>query len=234
MIIALLLVTATFQPAQPTVGDPIRIEFSEPVTIDPPPHVEVLSRQGKRVVVRTFRPEPFEIAGVKIPVRSVLAPDDRLEPAPLKPPVELPASRVPWIAIASAAAAAALFWIAAVALARRAARRSIVVPPLPAAEQFRRAVVALRDDPRLPQRWAALADATRRYLAVEHPDLGLELTTRELLQRNSHPPLAEILHLGDLEKFSPWGAPPRDFDSVADRALSLIPPPPRAEEQEAA
>jgi hypothetical protein len=167
-------------------------------------------------------------------VRSVLAPNDKLEPAPLKSPVEIPASDLPWIAIGSAAGACALLWAAAIVLARRAARKAIVVPPLPAAEQFRRTVVALRDDARLPQRWAALADATRAWLAAEHTDLGLELTTRELLQRNSSPPLAEILHLGDLEKFSPWGAPPRDFGAVADRALSLIPPPPRLEEEVAA
>jgi hypothetical protein len=31
--------------------------------------------------------------------------------------------------------------------------------------------------------------------------------------------IAVVLQQGDLEKFAPWGAPPRDFDEVADKAL---------------
>ena len=225
----LIVVSATFQPPQPAVGDLITVEFSEPVKIERSDKYEIVSQQGNRYVIRTFKPQAFDFGGVTIPVRSVLAPNDTLEPAPLKPPVDIPMPRSPFYAIGIAAAAAALTWLLAVFLARRTAQQAIVMPAIPAAEQFRRKVAALRDDTRRAQRWAALADATRAYLAAEHSDLGLELTTRELLQRNSSVPLAEILHLGDLEKFSPWGAPARDFASVADRALSLIPEPPREE-----
>jgi hypothetical protein len=35
--------------------------------------------------------------------------------------------------------------------------------------------------------------------------------------------VATILRQGDLEKFSPWGARPSDFDPVAAEALELIP-----------
>lgn len=248
MIFALLLVTATFRPAAPAVGDLITIDFQKPVVLERSENYEIVSQQGSRVVVRTFRPKPFDLAGqtdatrfkgLTIPVRSVLAPDDRLEPAPLKPPVAPPRSRRPLAAIAIAALTAAVLWGAAILLARRASRKLYVAPPVPAAERFRLTVAALRDDMRSTNRWAALADAARAYLAEEYPDLGAELTTTEILPRfrageGAGLILAEILGMGDLEKFSPWGAPPRDFSSAADRALSLIPPPPVLTEEVAA
>ena len=51
----------------------------------------------------------------------------------------------------------------------------------------------------------------------------MELTTRELLARCDDPSVAEILRQGDLQKFSPWGAAPGDFASLARRAMALIP-----------
>jgi len=53
----------------------------------------------------------------------------------------------------------------------------------------------------------------------------LELTTAQLLThlRPEHVPLlTEILRQGDLEKFSPWGAPDDDFSDLARRALEII------------
>ena len=80
-----------------------------------------------------------------------------------------------------------------------------------------------------------LADATRAYLSSLSPHFGADLTTSQLLPRvdSEHLALvARILRQGDLEKFSPWGAPQADFDDLAARALDLIPPP--AEEESAA
>jgi hypothetical protein len=237
MILVLLLVTATFRPAAPTVGDPITIEFERPVVLDQSEDYEIVSQQQNQVVVRTFRPEPFELSGriddvrfrkLVVPVTSVLAPDDELKPAPLDPPVTPPASRQPYYAIGVAAAVAALTWLATLLLGKRATIAATTVPDLPAADRFRLVVEELRRDPDTPLRWAALADATRRYLAATDPRLGLELTTAEALRRaqGEYAPLALILHQGDFEKFSPWGARAADFDAVAASALELIPPPP--------
>ena len=237
MILFLLIVTATFRPAAPTVGDPITIEFKSPVVLDKSEAYEIVSQSPNRVVVRTFRPEPFELSGrtgdvrfrkLVVPVTSVLAPDDEMKPAPLDPPRKAPPTRLPYDAIGIAAAFAALSWLAALLLARRAVISPTALPDLPAADRFRLAVEELRRDPARSLRWAALADATRRYLAATDPRLGLELTTVEILRRaqGEYAPLALILHQGDLEKFSPWGARSADFDPVATSALELIPPPP--------
>lgn len=237
MIAILLIVTASFQPAAPTVGDPITIEFERHVVLNKSDAYEVISHMGKRVVVRTFRPEPFELSGrvdkihfrkLMVPVGSVLAPDDDLKPAPLDPPVAPPVSRRPYIAIGTAAAIAALAWLATFLLARRIAIAAIPMPEIPAADRFRLAVEELRRDPSADMRWAALADATRRYLAATDPRLGLELTTQETLRRaqGEYAQLGLILDQGDLEKFSPWGARTADFDAVSASALELIPPPP--------
>jgi hypothetical protein len=42
-----------------------------------------------------------------------------------------------------------------------------------------------------------------------------------LLARIDHPPIAQILRQGDLEKFSPWDAAPADFDAIANQALAI-------------
>jgi len=221
MILVLALVTATFSPAAPTVGDPITIQFSEPVKVEASPAYEVISQQGSRVVVRTFVPRPFVIHGVTIPVRSVLKKGDDMKPAPLTPPRASPYPLAPFIAIGVAALLAIAAWTLAWWLARRAVR--LVEPVIPASERYRRAVLALRAHPGRADRWAALANATRAYLAETRAGLGSELTTTELVPRldERERVVAEILRQGDMQKFAPQGAPPRDFDEVADRALEI-------------
>lgn len=228
MILAILaIVTATARPAAPAVGDLITVEFPQAVVLDVSEEYEIVETRGKTVVVRTFEPRPFALSGtmgnvrfrnLRVPVQSVLKPKDDLKPAPLAPPVPVEAPRHPWIAIAAAAVVAAFAWALAWWRFRKPAMT--IEPLLPADARFRQTVTALRNG---PPRWAALADATRAYLAATHPNLGLELTTSELLRRNDDPLLATILRQGDLEKFSPWGPQPMDFGSVAGRALSLAP-----------
>ena len=112
MIPILLLVTASFRPPAPTVGDLITINFQQPVTLDRVPQYEIVSQRGSRVVIRTFEPKPFAISGragdvlfrnMIVPVRSVLKPRDNLSPAPLKPPLSEAYPRLPFIVIAVAA-----------------------------------------------------------------------------------------------------------------------------------
>ena len=85
-----LFATAIYRPAQPTVGDLVTIEYSEPVTVKPSPDYEIVSRTPTRVVVRTFEPRPITVhstgADVVIGIKSVLAPNDALKPAPMQPP----------------------------------------------------------------------------------------------------------------------------------------------------
>jgi hypothetical protein len=218
-----LFATAIYRPAQPTVGDLITIEYSEPVTVKPSPDYEIVSHTPTRVVVRTFEPRPITVhssgADVVIGIKSVLAPNDKLESAPMQPPREVPPSRNAWIAIAIAAACAALTWL--FVYLRKPAKPVVIEPLVPADIRFRNAVQAAA---RAPRRWAALADATREYLAATYPQLGLELTTEELLARSGGltAALRGILRQGDLEKFSPWGAEAADFDAAAEQALELI------------
>ena len=230
MISALILatVTATFQPARPTVGDRIVIEFKAPVALDASLEYEILQQNGNVAVVRTFRPTPFALSGtvgnvqfrnLVVPIKSVLKPNDDLKPAPLEPPLEVPYPRAPFIAIAIAGFAAIATWLAAWLLVSRK-RTVLVAPPIPAGVRFRQAVLAAKAD---PERWAALADATRSYLAETRPQLGSDLTTTELVPRlrEEERIVREILRQGDLEKFSLRGAEPEDFDDVAKRALEL-------------
>jgi len=257
----LFLLITTFHPAKATIGDPITIDFATPVTIDPSPDYEVISRSGSSVMIRTFVPHSITVTGraadgpvsVVIPIHSVLAPDDKLEPAPLKPPIPEPWPRLPFAAIGIAALAAITTWTAVVLLAkRRVPKPRIVIVP---SEAFRSRVLALRGN--APMRWANLADAVRAYLSAVRPDLGAELTTKELLERieeeeqaerwrpagwtaagsaaapapAGEPPavqpsgrrryVAAILRQGDLEKFSPWGAAPANFDEALNRALEI-------------
>ena len=80
MIPILLLITATFHPAQPTIGDPIVIDFQRPVVLDRAPEYDILSTRGSRVIIRTFEPRPFPISGrvgnvvfrnMVVPIRTV-------------------------------------------------------------------------------------------------------------------------------------------------------------------
>lgn len=235
--------TAVYHPAHPTVGDPITIEFQQPVVLDPSPQYEIVSNGGKRVVVRTFAAKPLALSGrsgeiafrnLIVPIQSVLKPNDDLKPAPLEPPRVQPYPRVAYWAIGIAAFVAAMTWAAVILLAKRRRPREVIEPALPPLERYRATVLRLRGDVRAPQRWAALADATRVYFAATHQELGAELTTAELLRRFESATLAEILHQGDLEKFSPWGPTPGDFGSLADRALRELAPEPIVPVEEAA
>lgn len=233
----LAAVTVTYQPVQPTVGDLITLQFPAPVTLEPSPDYEIVSRDGARVVVRTFRPAPFVLHGVTgdvafqnlvVPVRSVLAPDQPMTPAPLVPPREVPYAPRPFYAIAAAALLAGLTWLFVWRRSRVAAPRTVAV--LSPEERFRDAVVALRARPS-GTRWATLADETRLFLAASRPRLGAELTTRELLPRlaDDEQVVASILRQGDLEKFSTRGADPLPFETIADQALALAAPPAQQE-----
>src|SRR6185436_5397669 len=128
----------------------------------------------------------------------------------------VPYPREPWIAIAIAALLAAMAWAAVWWRSRE--RLALVVPALPPDVQFRNALRSLR-----PNDWARLADATRAFLAAPRPTLSSDLTTSELLRRCDDPIVVDILRQGDLDKFSPWGAAPMDFDAIAKRALDLAP-----------
>ena len=285
MTAILLVLITTFLPARPTVGDPVTITFAAATKVDPSPDYEVVSQSGNSVVIRTFVPHTITVTGhsadgpvsVMIPIHSVLKQDDKLEPAPLKPPKPEPWPRLPFIAIGIAALAAIGVWMAVVILAKRRVQEpSIVIVP---AEAFRARVQALRRSDRM--RWANLADAVRSYLAAVRGDLGAELTTSEvlsrideeqterwrpagrtaagsaavadlagepLLLRSGQAPavqptsrrryVAQILRQGDLEKFSPWGAAPANFDDALNQALEIPswaepPAAPAAEEQAA-
>jgi hypothetical protein len=253
----LFLLITTFQPAKPTVGDPVTITFAAPTTVEPSADYEVISRRGNSVVIRTFVPHTITVNGraadgpvsVMIPIHSVLKPDDKLEPAPLKPPRPEPWPRMPFVAIGIAALAAIAAWVAVVMLAkRRVPKPRIVIIP---AEEFLRRMRSLRPD--APKRWATLADIVRAYLAAVRADLGAELTTSELLSHLAgEPPAVQppgrwryyvgaalvetILRQGDLDKFSPWGAAPADFDDISKRALELPSwaEPPEVQTEEAA
>lgn len=224
-------VTASIQPAAPKVGDLITLEFAEPVTVDAAPDFEVVSRQGNRVVVRTFQPKPFVMHGtvgkerfenLVVPVKSVLAPNDSMTPAPLAPPVRMPYPRAPFIAIAIAALAAIAAWAAVWWRAKHVSAPAVLQPMLSPEERFRNAVLTLRRNGAHPRRWAALADETRAFLAATR-HLGTELTTSELVPRLAeNDRIAEdILRHGDYEKFAPRGTPQAEFDEVAERALTL-------------
>lgn len=228
ILVFLAVLSATFQPARPTVGDRIIINFPAPVTLDASNDYEQIEQQGARVVIRSFLPKPFALSGtvgnirfqnMVVPITSVLKPNDDLKPAPLRPPQHMPYPRAPFIAIALAAASAIAAWAATWWFSRE---RTVApaVPPIPVDERFRRAVIAAKAE---RERWAVLADATREYLAATRPQLGSDLTTTELVARlrEEERIVREILRQGDLEKFSLAGAEQEDFDVVAGRALEL-------------
>jgi hypothetical protein len=95
------------------------------------------------------------------------------------------------------------------------------------ARRSRHHAAALRERA-LSQRRARVArklacSPPRAYLAEARANLGSDLTTTELVPRlhEGERVVAEILRIGDMEKFSRDGAPPRDFNEVAERALEL-------------
>lgn len=224
----LSVVSATFQPARPTVGDRIVIEFPAAVVLDASKEYELVEQQGRRVVIRSFLPKPFALSGTMgrvhfqnlvVPMTSVLKQNDDLKPAPLRPPAPVPYPRAPFMAVAASALVAIAVWAAVWWLSRE--RKAVPdVPPIPVDERFRRAVLAAKTH---PERWAALADATRAYLAETRTRLSSDLTTAEIVARlrEDERIVLAILRQGDLEKFSLSGAEPEDFDDVAGRALEL-------------
>jgi hypothetical protein len=246
MILAVLaIVTASFSPPQPKVGDLIAVTFPAPVVLDASREYEVVERRGHTVVVRTFEPRPFALSGtmgpltpalspegrggfvrfrnLKVPMTSVLRQGDDLAPAPLAPPRP---AEIPWLLVIAVAVAALLAILAAILLWLRLRRKKPAVPPVPQLspeERFRAAVLALRADPSRRLRWAALADETRRFLAATRPQLGSDLTTTELVPKLAEQErvVEEILRQGDLEKFSRRGPAQREFDELAARVLDV-------------
>lgn len=220
------MISATFHPAKPTVGDAISIDFPQPVTLDGSRSFEVLMHTPRHYVIRTFEPKPLALSGAAgdvrfrnliVPVRSVLGPKDAQNPSPLKPPHPLPSPMLPLTLIAAVALAAIAAWV--VVWWRARMKRVVPEVVLAPAEQFRVALDRARTS---PQRWAAYADAVRAYLAQR--GYGAELTTSQLipLLPNEHDLIADILRRGDYEKFSPWGALEGDFDALAARAPAIV------------
>ncbi len=232
--------TATFHPAHPTVGDRITVDFPRSVVLDRSPAYEIVLQHGSRAVVRTFEPKPFALSGTTdgvrfrnlvVPVRSVLAAGDAMQPAPLKPPQRLPMPRAPFVAIGVAALVAAAAWAGLLALHRRRA-----------ASRARRA--GHSSGGALPGGRGVFdgeaAGAAMGLSRRSHPDLPRRARIRGrphelqlLASLGGHELIAEILRRGDLEKFSPWGAPPGDFSALAQRALTIpdeFEPAPVAEE----
>ena len=230
MILVLALVTATLQPASPKVGDLITVTFPAPVVLDASREFEVVSREGNRVVVRTFEPKPFAMSGtvggtrfrnMQVPVGSVLQRGDDLQPSPLAPPKPLPYPPLPWYAIAAAALCAVAAWAAVWWRSRE--RVAVIEPPVAPEDRLRAAVRALMENPSYELRWAALANETRAYLDATRPNLSGDLTTTELVPRlgERERVVEEILRQGDLQKFSKTGATPRDFNELAMQVLNV-------------
>jgi hypothetical protein len=231
MIVAVLLLVGatlspTFSPKSPTIGDLVTIEFPAPVTLEASRDYEVISNEGKRVVVRTFAPKAFEVRGtmngapvrVTIPVASVIKPGDAMNPAPLAAPRATAYPRRPFIAIAIAALVAVLAWVLVFVTARKRVAKP-VLPPLSAEERFRKAVLELQ----MTRSWGRLADATRVYLSATRAHISTDLTTTELVPRlrDQEKFVAHILRQGDVEKFSRHKPDANDFDEAAKQALEL-------------
>ncbi|MGK2857219.1 MAG: hypothetical protein ACSLFQ_08435 [Thermoanaerobaculia bacterium] len=251
MILALLIALVASQlsvsPATPTVGDAITLRMrGEPFEVRPSAEFEIVSASPNEVVIRSFRPGPLRVEyAVRVPgelpasgaaeieIVSVLAPDDKLEPAPLRPPKPLPRDDRAWIAIAVAAGVAALLWLALALLLR--SRATAVLPGVPAfedpADTFRAALERIRSLRDGEAKWVALSGATRVYLAATDPSLGVELTSSELLvamRRSGRPneetaAIESILRGGDWTKFSPFGPPRVEIASLVEDALALVP-----------
>ena len=231
MILAVLaVVTASFQPAEPKVGDLITIRFAETVILDASPQYELVSQNRNVIVIRSFEPKPFALSGtmggvefrnLNVPMHSVLKQGDDFAPAPLASPRPMAWSWW-WPAIAAAVllAIALSLWLW---LRKKKPVSDGLKPVLRPEDRFRAAVLALRANPSRPLRWAALADETRKFLAATRPQFGSDLTTTELVPRldERERVVEEILRQGDLEKFSRRGAMQRDFEQLADRVLEL-------------
>ncbi|HEY0591891.1 MAG TPA: hypothetical protein VGF40_08995 [Thermoanaerobaculia bacterium] len=236
------------RPAAPTVGVPIEIRFTgeerPKITIEKSDDYEIVRSGGPAAVVRSFRPGPITVRGrveaagggfgfraLTIDVRSVLAEDDSLEPAPYRPPRELPPNRAAWWAVGLASLAAIALW-AAVFRLRETAPRAAPAPGRPALAPRAEYLAELRKARALDLHpgVVVIAGALRRFLARVHPAWGLDLTSRELrrelrrhrVRTDIVSTVDQVLLEADLEKFSPWGAPEVDKDELIDRAERLV------------
>jgi hypothetical protein len=238
--------SARVAPASPTVGDPISIRFEEErakITIAPSEEYEIVTAGSSPAVVRAFRPGTIAVRGrvesangtfgfrdLKIEIRSVLAEEDSLEPAPMRPPRQMPASETARWAIGIAALGALALWIAV--------WRARDVVPAPAAPARGREVPARAEylaelrrarELALHPSLVVIGGAVRRFLARVHPSFGSELTSRELRRELRRQRIREdlvatvdqVLLEADLEKFSPWGAPEVDRDELIASAERL-------------
>ncbi|HVR43957.1 MAG TPA: hypothetical protein VMS56_11010 [Thermoanaerobaculia bacterium] len=234
-------------PAVPTVGDPIAIEFPRvpegSVRLAESDAYELVEAAGNRAVIRSFRPGPLEVRGelvgdgrrfvfrsLEIEIRSVLDEDDTMEPAPLRPPRELPPNRAAWLALAVAVLGAALAWWMLFRAPATAPPAPLLEagPAIPAGEELLRAIDRARSLERA-EAMLLLGAAARRFLSRVEPAWSLDLSSRELRRAlaDAGVPAAEqetietILMEADLEKFSPWGAPEIDRDALLAKARLL-------------
>ncbi len=233
-------------PAAPTVGDPIEIRFEEraKITLETSDEYEIVRSGGSPAVVRAFHPGTITVRGrvetpdgsfgfreLRIEIRSVLADDDSLEPAPYRPPHELAPNRAAWWAIGLAALAAAALW-AAVFRLREGGKRAPEAIALPSVAPRTEYLAELRRARALALHPSVvvIGGAMRRFLARVHPSWGLDLTSRELRRElRRHRVKGELVETvdrvlleADLEKFSLWGAPDVDKDELIDRAERLV------------
>ncbi|HVT43496.1 MAG TPA: hypothetical protein VMT00_03820 [Thermoanaerobaculia bacterium] len=238
--------TVGIGPASPTVGDRILVEFpveaSARIALDPSPDYELVSTQGNRVVLRSFRPGDLRVSGrierdgamttfrdLEIRIASVLQADDSLQPAPLKPPQPAPADSFPLVITGAAGALALLAWLGVILLAGRKPSPAVPAPPTDPRSDFERIVRGIRGRPQGRGNFIVLGDALRRYLARIDQRLGRELTTRELeeqlqiegIDTETVELIIEILTQADLAKFSPWGPGESSAIALAERALAL-------------
>ncbi|HXI14113.1 MAG TPA: hypothetical protein VNM92_15930 [Thermoanaerobaculia bacterium] len=255
MIALLLFLTlgdapvVSISPDRPTVGDRITLRFpsdpSDRLRLEPSPGYEIVSVSGNTAVVRSFQPGEIVVRGdirnaagartfdgVRITIASVLAADDKLEPAPLASPISPEESRTAVVAVGVAAIAAAIAWTALVILLRRQQVTGTVPITQSPAEEYR-AVLERLSGAGGAALSIELADATRRYLARLNDRFSLDLTSRQLvtklktgqIMKAASPNVSQLLHAGDLAKFAPLGIglkEPMTTSELLAEARSLI------------
>ncbi|MBW3564701.1 MAG: hypothetical protein KY459_08250 [Acidobacteria bacterium] len=233
--------------AAPTVGEPFAIDYPiEPGARLLPapgqsPDWEVISQDGSHMVLRAFRPGDLELRfeivdrfgrarSLVIPqtIQSVLA-EGETDPAPLSGPVPPRIQPIGWILPAVATLAALLLWFPLLRVRRGVAKEGSRIRR----RTFREELERIRALDQNADRYSELANALRALLSELDGNLGLELTSAEVIaqttlrmsRRYGHA-LAVVLRFGDREKFSGWGADPGRFDEVfmlAEQFASLEP-----------
>lgn len=222
--VAALALSVQQHPSAPAVGDLITLRFpvggGQELAPHPPAECDVIRSAGRELVVRCFKPgevafpvdvlrgETSERHLVPITIRSVLAADDSLDPAPLKPPVQPAANLIARNALIGAAVAAAVSWLAVALLLRRKRHRGQALLTTPA-DALLATLRQLRSLPREVQP-IVLADAIRQFLASIRGGLGRHWTSAELAARlqheitdtDLHRLIIEALRAGDQAKFS--------------------------------